>query len=144
MANKVSLSFDGFEQMAEKLDRISNNLKGTTEQALKKSFEIIQPKVKKAVRKNNLPRKGKYSTGISEESVLSDDTVVWKGTVGSIGVGFDFDVSGLRTVMLMYGTPTMAPVKGLKAAVYGPKTKKEISATQKEIFEKAIKEAMDK
>ena len=42
MANKVSLSFDGFEQMAEKLDRISNNLKGTTEQALKKSFEIIQ------------------------------------------------------------------------------------------------------
>lgn len=143
-SNRISLAFDGFEELARKLDKLEGDLKATSEEALKASFDIVQPKVRKAIRKENLPVQGKYSTGLTEKSVLDKGDVKWDGTVGKIDIGFDFDISGLRTVILMYGTPTIDPVNGLYEAVYGNSTKKEVAKVQREIFERKIKEAMEK
>jgi hypothetical protein len=70
-------------------------------------------------------------------------TVSWEGMTGSIKVGFDFKKSGVKSIFLMYGTPKMPPVAGLKNAIYGAKTKKEIGRLQAEALNKVIKRVME-
>lgn len=144
MANKVSISFNGFEDLYKKLGELNDNIESVTEEVLKESFDIVQSKTKNAMQKKNLPAKGKYSTGDTENSIIADSDVKWEGTIASIAVGFDLKKSGIKSILLMYGTPKMKPSKGLKNAIYGSKTKKEISDKQKGIFEQAIKEAIEK
>ena len=144
MANKVTLSFSGFDEMYEQLDKLNADLHTITEDALKVSHDVVTRKIKKSMQEGNLPAKGKYSTGATEKSIIDEPAIEWSGTVASIDIGFDFEISGLTSVMLMYGTPKMKPVKGLKEAVYGAKTKKEIGELQRQVFEKAIKEAMNR
>ena len=144
MANKVTLSFSGFDEMYEQLDKLNADLHTITEDALKGSHDVVTRKIKKSLQKGNLPAKGKYSTGATEKSIIDEPAIEWSGTVASIDIGFDFEISDLTSVMLMYGTPKMKPVKGLKEAVYGAKTKKEIGELQRQVFEKAIKEAMNR
>ena len=91
------------------------------------------------VKNSNFPAKGKYSTGLTEKSIDRSETVDWNGTKASIKVGFDFKISGLRTIFLMYGTPRMKKSPKIYSAIYGAKTKKQIAEIQKEIFESEIK-----
>lgn len=141
--NKISLSFKGFEEMAEKLDELEGDLKKTTEEALIESKKIVTKNLQQATNKSNYPAHGKYSTGETRESIDTTNNVIWEGTIGSIKVGFDFHKSGLVSIFLMYGTPRMAKVQAIYDAVYGRKTKTQISKAQKEIFAEAIKEKME-
>ena len=43
----------------------------------------------------------------------------------------------------MYGTPRMKPVSGLKSAIYGAKTKKEIAEIQEKVLSDVIKKVME-
>ena len=43
----------------------------------------------------------------------------------------------------MYGTPKMKPVTGLKSAIYGTKTQKEIAEIQEKVLSEAIKKVME-
>ena len=61
----------------------------------------------------------------------------------SVKVCFDFSKSGLTSIFLMYGTPRMKPVSGLKNAIYGAKTQKELATIQEEALQKVIKEIME-
>lgn len=140
---RFSLDFDGMEELAKKLESLNGNLKSTTERALQESQKHVIPKIKKAMRKDNLPAKGKYSSGDTEKSIIENNTVNWNGTVASIDIGFDMDKSGLKSVYLMHGTPRMNPVAGLKASIYGSATKKEVEAIQSEVFQKEIKKLME-
>ena len=90
-----------------------------------------------------LPAGGKYSTGDTKKSIDKDMTVEWSATTGEINVGFDFSESGMTSIYLMYGTPKMDPVSGLKNAIYGAKTKKEIATIQEETISKVIKRIME-
>lgn len=144
MAKKrFSLEFDGMEKLAKKLESLNGNLKLTAEKALQESQKIVTPKIKKAMQKENLPAKGKYSSGDTEKSIIENDTVSWNGTVASIDIGFDMDKSGLKSIYLMHGTPRMNPVKGLKASIYGSATKKEVETIQAEVFQNEIKRLME-
>ena len=44
---------------------------------------------------------------------------------------------------MMYGTPKMKPVSGLKVAIYGAKTKREVAAIQKEALNNVIRRIME-
>ena len=143
--SKIGLQFDGWEETITKLNSLAGN-KDTAvavAHALMDSKEHINEKLDKAVVNSSLPAKGKYSSGNTRKSINRDNDVQWQGLTASIKVGFDFKKSGTTSIFLMYGTPKMKPAKGLKAAIYGTKTKKEIAQIQSEIINRYIKEVME-
>ena len=143
--NRMGLQFDGWEETITKLNSLAGN-SGTAkavEEALISSKEYVNEQLDKAVISASLPAKGKYSTGDTRKSINKDSVVQWQGQTASIKVGFDFKKSGTTSIFLMYGTPKMKPAKGLKNAVYGAKTKKEIAEIQSNVISKYIKDVME-
>lgn len=138
--NRISLNFEGFEELYYKLDSLQGDLKKVTEEALIKSHQVVTPKIEKCMSK--LPAKGKYSTGETKASIRKVEKVEWEGMKAYIPVGFEFEKSGMKSIFLIYGTPRMKPVSGLKSAIYGSKTQKEVGAVQEEVLQKAIRELM--
>lgn len=141
--NRIGLQFEGWEETLAKLDELGGTqlMKRATESALIESKKHVNPKIEQAMVR--LPAGGRYSTGETKQSIDNSMSVDWQGLTGSIKVGFDFKESGLTSIFLMYGTPRMSPVKGLKAAIYGAKTKKEIAQIQSEAINKIIKRTME-
>ena len=141
--NRIGLQVAGFEEYMAKLDEVGGTaaMRRGVEEALKESKKYVNPLIEKAMTK--LPAGGRYSTGDTKRSLDKDMSVEWQGATASIKVGFDFSESGLKSIFLMYGTPRMKPVTGLKAAVYGAKTQKEIAAIQGAALDKVIKEIME-
>jgi hypothetical protein len=141
--NKIGLQVEGFDEYMAKLDELGGSaaIKRGVERALIVSKEHVNPKIEAAMAK--LPAGGKYSTGDTKRSIDKEMTVEWDGTTASIKVGFDFKKSGMKSIYLMYGTPKMPPVSGLKAAIYGSKTNKELAELQGDELDKVIKEIME-
>ena len=141
--NRIGLQVEGFEDYMAKLDKLGGTaaMRRGVEEALKESKKYVNPLIEQAMTK--LPAGGRYSTGDTKRSLDKDMSVDWEGDTASIKVGFDFSESGLKSIFLMYGTPRMKPVTGLKAAVYGAKTKKEIAAIQGAALDRVIKEIME-
>ena len=141
--NKIGLQFDGWEDYIARLDELSdmNTVKKGVEEALIESKKHINPLIEKAMGK--LPAGGKYSTGDTKKSIDDEMSVEWEGMTGSIKIGFDFSKSGPKSIFLMYGTPRMRPVSGLKGAIYGSKTKKEIAEIQEKVIGDLIKKVME-
>ena len=141
--NRIKLQVDGFEEYMAKLDKIggSTAMKKGVEEALKASKEYVTPQIEKAMAK--LPAGGRYSTGDTKKSIDKDMMIEWDAMTASTRVGFDFKKSGLTSIFLMYGTPKMPPVSGLKSAIYGSKTQKEIAKLQGEALNKVITDIME-
>lgn len=144
--NKIGLRVKGFNEYMAKLDEIGGNaaMKRGVESALKASKQYINPQINKAMAKSNLPAKGRYSQGEkTRKSIDTDISVEWDGFLARIKIGFDFEKSGTTSVMLMYGTPKMPPVRGLKSSIYGAKTKREVANLQTEALTKTVKRIME-
>lgn len=141
--NKIGLQVKGFEEYMARLDEVggSKAMKRGVESALKASKQHVNPLIEKAM--GSLPAGGRYSTGATKQSIDDDMTIDWQGMTASIKVGFDFKKSGMTSIFLMYGTPKMPPVSGLKAAIYGSKSQKEIAAIQAEELDKTIERIME-
>lgn len=146
--NKIGLQVKGFENYMAKLDEVggSQAMRRGVESALKASKAYVNPLISQAM--NKLPAKGKYSTGQTKRSIDKSMDVEWQMQTASIKVGFDFSMSGMKSIYLMYGTqmygtPKMKPVSGLKSAIYGAKTKREIAEVQAEALNKVIKRIME-
>lgn len=141
--NKIGLQFEGWEDYVAKLDELggTDHMKKGVEKALIESKKHVNPLIEQAMVK--LPAGGKYSTGDTKKSIDKDMSVDWVGMTGEIKVGFDFSKLGVKSIFLMYGTPRMKPVSGLKAAVYGTKTQKEIAEIQEKVMWNVIKGVME-
>ena len=141
--NKIGLQFNGWEDYMAKLDELggSQAMKKGVNEALIESKKHVNPLIEKSMGK--LPAGGRYSTGDTKESIDDEMKVEWEGLTGTIKVGFDFSKSGLKSIFLMYGTPKMKPVSGLKSAIYGSKTKKEIAEIQEKVLSDHIKKFME-
>ena len=113
-----------------------------TEAALRAAKQHVTPKVTKAIASANLPAGGRYATGAARDSIDKDMSVEWEGFTASINIGFNLEQSGSVSIYLMYGTPRTKPVKGLKTAIYGSKTQKEISEIQADEINKVIAKYM--
>lgn len=140
--NRIGLQVKGFEEYMAKLDKLGSGdaMKRGVEAALKASKQYVTPQIESAMGK--LPAKGRYSTGDTAASIDRDMNIEWKGFNGEIKVGFDLKQSGLKSIFLMYGTPRMRPVRGLKTAIYGAKAQKEIARIQEEALNKVIQRIM--
>lgn len=143
--NKIGLQVKGFEEYMAKLDEVGGSaaMKKGVEEALIASKKHVTPLVEAAMAVSNLPAKGEYATGITKDSIDKEMKVYYDGITAFIKVGFDFDKAGLTSIFLMYGTPRMQPVKGLKSAIYGSKTQKQIGEIQAEALNKVIAEIME-
>lgn len=139
---KMEVKFDGFNEMLAKLNKLNADTKAITEEALKKTFDIITPKAAAAVAKPNLPAEGKFSNGGTIGSLEQAAKITWKGTEASVSVGFNIKKGGLPSIFMMYGTPRYMKVQAVYDAFYGTQTEGEVAIAQKEIFEKALREAM--
>lgn len=138
--NKLTLNFKAFEEYASKLDELGGTklLMQGVEAGLKASKQYVNQELDRIANKSNYPAKGKYSHEITKKSIDNTFQVEWEGLTSWIEIGFDFSKSGLRTIMLMYGTPKMPPIKGLKEAIYSTKTKNKIGKLQQEAIDKVI------
>ena len=67
--NKMTIEFEGFEEVIKQMEQLNGNIKEITEQGLKETHKIITKKEEEAVQKTNLPAKGKYSTGLTKKSM---------------------------------------------------------------------------
>lgn len=146
--NRIGLQFNGWEDYIAKLDELGGSqvMKKGVEEALIESKKHVNPLIEKSMSK--LPAKGKYSTGDTEKSIDREMKVDWVGMTGEIKVGFDFKKSGPKSIFLMYGTvvngtPRMKPVSGLKSAIYGAKTQKEIAEIQEKVLSDYVKKFME-
>jgi hypothetical protein len=142
--NKIGLQTNAFKDLMGKLDELGGSpaMKKATESALKASKEYVNSQINKCMVPGNLPAGGKYSTGDTKRSIDTDMNVEWEGLTASIKAGFDFKKSGLKSIFLMHGTPKMAPVAGLKDAIYGAKTQKQIAKLQAEAVNKVVERIM--
>ena len=140
---KIGLQFNGWEDYIAKLDELGGTkaMKKGVEEALIESKKHVNPLIEKSMGK--LPAGGRYSTGDTKKSIDNENKVEWSGMTGEIKIGFDFSKSGLKSIFLMYGTPKMKPVTGLKSAIYGSKTQKEIAEIQEKVLSNHIKKVME-
>lgn len=141
--NRIGLQFNGWEDYIAKLDELGGTkaMKKGVKEALIESKKHVNPLIEKSMGK--LPAGGRYSTGDTKKSIDNENKVEWSGMTGEIKIGFDFSKSGLKSIFLMYGTPKMKPVTGLKSAIYGTKTQKEIAEIQEKVLSEAIKKVME-
>lgn len=137
---KMSLVFAGMNDVIKKLNKIEADTKGITEEALRKTHEIVTRKAEEAVAKSNLPAGGKYSTGDTLKSLKRDANITWDGTEASVSVGFNIAKGGLPSIFMMYGTPRYMKNQAMYDAFFGNETEGEVITAQKKIFYGALDE----
>lgn len=133
--NRLSIDFEHFAGVAERLERLGGDLKATTEKALQESKDYVTANIERDM-------KSHHRTGKTEASIRSEDKVEWSGNIAEVKVGFDIAHGGLPSIFLMYGTPKMSKDQKLYDDIYGNATKRKLRKIQEEIFAEAVKRAM--
>ena len=125
------LNNNPFAKYAEEIDRLNGDLKKIITDALEQAGETIESDTRDAVDKSNLPAQGKYSKGKTAESIISNPSVKWMGSVAELPVGFDKSKPGAGG-FLITGTPRMRPDRALEAIYV---QKRYVNNIQKDITE---------
>ena len=131
MANKMSITFKGFDILAEQLDRVSGNIKPAVDETLKQTQNLIQSQIKPAMKPHE-------RSGRTKQEIIKDSTIHWLGSVAEIDVGFKIRDGGFPSIFLMWGTPRMNKDVKLYNAIRGANTKRKIRKLQMEIMKKHI------
>ena len=132
--NKMTIEFEGFEEVIKQMEQLNGNIKEITEQGLKETHKIITKKEEEAVQKTNLPAKGKYSTGLTKKSMKKEADIIWNGTEASVEVGFSISKGGLASIFMIYSTPRYMKNQKMYNAFWSKKTHDEVIEKQEEIF----------
>lgn len=131
--------FDGIDRYADRIKELNGDLKQIVSDALEQAADDPTADTIEGVKKNNLPAKGKYSSGETAETVIKRPSVKWAGNIGTIGIGFDKTQNGAGT-LLITGTPRMKPAKKLEQVYTRKKTVKEFHAAVNEALQNAVEE----
>ena len=132
-----SIDFKQFEEYGEKLDKLGYDIQQTIGDTMEKAGRQVQDDVAAAVEHGNLPAHGKYSTGETAESVISDVSVQWSGMIGEMPLGFDKTKPGAGG-FLITGTPKMQPDKALAKIFHSKKYKSDIVKAIREELQRLI------
>lgn len=135
----ISIDFSNFAEYADKLDQLGASLKEVFSKAMEKAAEKVQADTIAALEKAHLPATGKYSSGDTKDSVITNPLTRWEGSVGEIGLGFDKTKPGAGG-FLITGTPRMRPDYALER-IYG--TKRYENELRKQI-EKSLQQEIDR
>ena len=136
--NMISIDWSNFEEYAEKIEALEGDLKSVFSKAMQEAAEKVQQDTRAAIEAANLPAGGKYSSGDTKESIITDLIPNWEGSVVEVGLGFDKTKRGAGG-WLITGTPKMRPDYALEK-IYGTKRyENEIKKT----IEKALQRQID-
>ena len=121
----LKLETKGFDEMIRKLEALGGNVEAVVEKSLEQASEQISNDTKNALSSAHLPARGKYSSGDTEKSIVSDHRVYWEGTTAWVPVGFDFSKPGAGG-FLISGTPKYDPDPALNKIYRGTRYMKGI------------------
>lgn len=132
---RMKLTFDGFKELAEAIDKAGLDLDKAAEKALKETGKLIQSNVSSA----GAPYAGTglkgYATGKMFNAIKDDARVEKKGTVYEVSVGFNLSAAGgFHSIFMMWGTPRIAKDNRLWASVFGAETKADIAKLQEQVL----------
>lgn len=137
---RMSIIFDGFEDLAYQIDKAGLDLHAAVDDALTQTQQLIQEKLVTAA----LPYADKgvkgYATGKMYDAIIPDAKVEWTGTVASVRVGFDLhQADGFHSIFVMYGTPRMNKDQKVYNAIRGTRTQHAIALLQQEVMNEHLK-----
>lgn len=131
--NKMTIEFEGFDELLSELKKLEGDAKAVAEEALLETQKIIAKHAHAAMTPH-------HRTGTTEGSIIEKSPPEWSGFTAAAGVGFKIRDGGLPSIFLMYGTPRAPKDTKVYNAVYGSSVRKEVEAVQKEVFLRAIAE----
>lgn len=134
MGNRMQLDVSGINELMKRIEKLGGQSKAIADEALKETHKIVTELAADAVQKQNLPAKGKYSTGDTAKSLYKDAAVKWTGDIGAIDVGFSIRKGGLASIFLIYGTPRMKKSQKMYNAFYGKQTLKKVHDAQEKVL----------
>lgn len=125
---------------ADQLDAVGGSaaLKRATEAGMAQAKATINRHVTASMQTGNLPAGGKYSTGLTLDSLHKSMAASWSGNTAEMSLGFAMNISGITSIMLLYGTPKMKPVDGLYDAIYGKTGRTEARKAQEEAIKTVL------
>lgn len=129
----------GLDNYIERLRELDGDLKTVIGEAMEQAADDSTADTIAAMKKQHLPAGGKYSTGETEKTIIRNPKAEWRGSVGSIGLGFDKAENGVGT-LLISGTPRMKPDEKLARIYTRKQTAKEFYKVVIEAMENAIEE----
>ena len=127
----MSITFKGFDILAEKIDRISGDIKPAVNEALVETQSFIQSQLRPTMPPHR-------RTGGTEASIIKGGKIRWSWSVAEIDTGFKISEGGFPSIFLMWGTPRMEKDVKIYNAVYGMATRRKIKALQMDILERHI------
>ena len=137
---RMSITFDGFADLAEAIDRAGGDVKSAANEALTKTQELVQNNLEHAAAVYAHGGLKGYATGAMYDSIIKDASVNWIGTVAEVSAGFKISQKGgWHSIFVMYGTPRMAKDPSVYNAIKGTKTKKDIAELQQEVMQNHLK-----
>ena len=138
--NTLNLELSGFNELVTKLEGLNGDVKKVVTDALQQAADTIEEDTRDAVKKSNLPAKGKYSTGDTERAIASP-SVTWSGNIAEVGVGFDYSKNGAGG-FLITGTPRMQPDRELQKMYKQKKYMKAIQRDMEDVVQDEISRKM--
>ncbi len=140
MASKMSITFDGFNDLAYAIDKSGAELKPAVNEALTKTQKLIQDNLVSAAAPYDLKGLKGYATGAMYNTIIKNSKVDWTGTIASVDAGFRIsEKGGFHSIFVMYGTPRMAKDMAVYNAIKGTKTQKDIAALQQQVMTEHIR-----
>ena len=140
--NKAKVKLEGFKEMITTLDGLGGDLVGIAADALSQAGETIGWDTMEAAQNPNMPAEGKYSTGRTEQAVLTTPRVEASGNLVEVGAGFDYTKDGAGGILIT-GTPRMKPNyelnKIFKGKRYMNNISKDIEAVVQDEIERRLK-----
>lgn len=141
-----SIDFTPVEEYAAKLEELGGDrvkiekvIAGTMEKAAKQ----VEEDTIKALDDANLPAKGEYSKGTTKDQVIKSPQAEIKGSVITIGMGFDKTKAGAGG-FLITGTPKMQPDQALADIYSTPKASRSYANRLKKEITKDFFEEVNK
>lgn len=134
---RMSILFDGFDDLAAEIDRAGGDLTAAVEDALQQTQEFIQNGLIMAAAPYNGKGLKGYATGKMFGSIVDDRKIYFKGNVAEVRVGFELD-KGFHSIFIMYGTPRIKKDQKIYNTIKGTKTQKEIAELQEMVLRKHL------
>ena len=133
---KMKFEMQGFTELQEKIVKMGGSIESATEKALLVAAETVTPKLADGIAKHR-------RTGKTEESLIRDYTVSWKGNRATVRTGFYVHKGGLKAIYINYGTKRgISPDPFMTRAISS--SKKPIKEAQQEILSGELRKLGEK